>query len=71
MPRKITVTLTETFDWNGETYSRYRREDNGALTDVKIMARGRVPVRFAGGPNAEAARRLRAGRLWRHPHLVR
>lgn len=71
MPRKITVTLVETFVHNGETYSRYRREDTGSVTDLKIFARGGVPVRFERGPNAEAERRLRAGKLWRHRHLVR
>lgn len=71
MTRKITVTLVETFTHNGETYSRYRREDTGAVTDLKITVCGR-PVRFARGPNAAAERQLQASRPWRrNPYLVR
>ncbi len=67
MPRKITARLLEQFDHKGELYARYQRQDNGACTDVKVAARdGRVIYSAL-----EAERRLRSGRLWRHPHLVR
>lgn len=71
MPRKVTVTLVETFGHQGEMYSRYRRQDNGQATDIKIMNRASVILYSELAAQAEAERRLRAGRLWRHPHLVR
>jgi purine nucleoside permease len=71
MPRKITVAFVETFTHNGETYSRFRREDNGTLTDVKIAARNGVVIHSAIAAKAEAVRRLRSGNRWVHPHLVR
>jgi hypothetical protein len=52
-------------------YSRYRRQDNGQQTDVKIMNRVGVIIHPELAAKAEAERRLRSGRLWRHPHLVR
>ena len=39
MPRKITVTFVEQFTHGGDTYSRYRREDNGCCTDIKVRHR--------------------------------
>jgi hypothetical protein len=72
MPRKITVRLVEQFDHKGETYARYQRQDNGACTDIKIMNRAAGVVFYSAlAAKAEAERRLRSGRLWRHPHLVR
>jgi hypothetical protein len=71
MSRKITVTLVGQFDHKGEMYARYRRQDNGACTDIKIANRAGVVVYSGLAAKAEAGRRLRAGRLWRHPHLVR
>ena len=71
MPRKITVALVETFGHQGEMYSRYRRQGNGSCTDIKIMNRAGVIIYSELAAKAEAERRLRSGRLWRHPHLVR
>lgn len=71
MARKITVTLVEQFDHKGEVFARYRRQDNGACTDVKLAARGGAVINSALAAKAEAERRLRSGRRWRHPHLVR
>jgi hypothetical protein len=71
MPRKITVRLVEQFEHKGEVYARYRRQDNGACTDVKIANRAGVIVYSALAAKAEAERRLRCGHRWQHPHLVR
>lgn len=71
MARKITVRLITQFEHKGEMYARYQRQDNGACTDVKIMARSGVVLYSAIAARAEAERRLRSGRRWAHPHLVR
>ncbi len=71
MPRKITVTFVEQFTHRGDAYSRYRREDNGYCTDIKVRHRGGAVIYGPAQAAAEAARRLRSGRRWAHPHLVR
>jgi hypothetical protein len=71
MPRKITIRLVEQFDHEGKSYARYQRQDTGACTDIKIMHRGGVVIYSAIAAKAEAERRLRSGRRWAHPHLVR
>jgi hypothetical protein len=71
MPRKTTVRLIGQFEHRGETYARYQRQDNGACTDIKIMARNGVVIYSALAAKAEAGRRLRSGIRWHHPHLVR
>jgi hypothetical protein len=71
MPRKITVTLVEQFTHGGETYARYRRQDNGCCTDIKVQHRDGAVIYGPAQAKAEAARRLRSGRRWAHPHLVR
>jgi hypothetical protein len=71
MARKVTVRLVGQFDHQGEMYARYQRQDNGACTDIKVINRSGAVLYSAVAAKAEAARRLRSGRLWRHPHLVR
>lgn len=71
MPRKITVTLVGEFNHEGDIYARYRREDNGCCTDIKVELRDGDVLYSRSQAEAEAARRLRSGRRWAHPHLVR
>lgn len=71
MPRKITVTFAGQFTHDGDTYARYMREDNGCCTDIKIRHRSGAVIWSPSQAQAEAARRLRSGRRWAHPHLVR
>jgi hypothetical protein len=71
MPRKITVTFAGQFTHGGDTYARYRREDNGCCTDIKVRHRDGAVIYGPAQAQAEAARRLRSGRRWAHPHLVR
>jgi hypothetical protein len=71
MPRKITVTLVEQFTRDGDMYARYGRQDNGCRTDNKVQHRNGAVIYGPAQAEAEAARRLRSGRRWAHPHLVR
>ena len=71
MRRKIAVTLVEEFTHGGDTYGRYRRQDNGCCTDIKIKHRGGAVIYGPAQAEAEAVRRLASGRRWAHPHLVR